>query len=89
MLTGTDDALAIDAADRVVVELPDGASRVGTAGTVLPDGTRLEVIGFVEVDGRRFGPGVYRVLDRVVVPVGSDAQSARRRPTCAAHRPST
>ena len=67
LLAGDDDALAIAAADRVVVELPDGESVAGEAGTELPDGSRLEVIGFVEIDGRRFGPGSYRIVDGEVV----------------------
>ena len=67
LLAGDDAALAIAAADGVVVELPDGDSIVGEAGTELPDGTRLDVIGFVEIDGRRFGPGTYEIVDGAVV----------------------
>ena len=70
LLAGDDDALAIAAADRVVVELPDGEAVAGEAGTELPDGARLEVIGFVEIDGRRFGPGSYRIVDGEVVRSG-------------------
>ena len=72
LLAGDDDALAIAAADRVVVELPDGESVAGEAGTELPDGARLEVIGFVEIDGRRFGPGSYRIVDGEVVRSGPE-----------------
>ncbi len=67
LVVGQDDALAIAAADRVVVELPDGDSIVGEAGVELPDGTRLDVIGFVEIDGTRFGPGSYTIVDGAVV----------------------
>lgn len=96
LLAGDDEALAIDAADRVVVELPGGEPFVGAAGTELPDGTRLEVIGFVEVDGERFGPGRYRVVDGVVISVGSgdsdvptESNSVEGQLTPATDRPAT
>ncbi len=72
LLAADDDVLAIAAADRVVVELPDGEAVAGEAGTELPDGARLEVIGFVEIDGRRFGPGSYRIVDGEVVRAESE-----------------
>lgn len=63
LLGGGDDGLVIAAADEVVVELPDGEELVGRSGTDLPEGSRLEVIGFVTVDGETFGPGSYVVID--------------------------
>ena len=59
---------AIAAADRVVVEFPDGDSIVGEAGVELPDGTRLDVIGFVEIDGHAVSAlGSYAIVDGAVV----------------------
>lgn len=75
LLADDDSALAIAAADRVVVEFPGGESVPGAVGTELPDGTRLEVVGFVEVDGRRFGPGSYRIVDGAVVATSQEIDS--------------
>lgn len=63
VLSSNDDGLVIAAADDVVVLLPGGERVQGESGTELPDGSNVEVIGFVDVDGRRYGPGRYRVLD--------------------------
>ncbi|WP_395155570.1 hypothetical protein [Ilumatobacter sp.] len=62
-----DHSIVIAAANDVSIILPDGAAVVGAAGLVLPDGAIIDVDGFVDVDGRRFGPGRYGVDDGEVV----------------------
>jgi hypothetical protein len=64
---GSDNSIVIAAANDVSIVLPDGSAVVGSAGLELPDGTTIDVDGFVEVEGRRFGPGKYKVGDGELV----------------------
>lgn len=68
-----DDTLIVAAADDVTVLLPDGDSIMATDGTELPEDSVLEVSGFVDVGGRRYGPGRYRVDDGRLVLIPYDA----------------
>lgn len=67
-----DDTLVVAAADDVVVLLPGGDSVIAKDGTELLDGSIVDVSGFVEVGGRRYGPGRYRVEDGRLVPIVDD-----------------
>ncbi|MFT6293424.1 MAG: hypothetical protein ACJAR2_004050 [Ilumatobacter sp.] len=73
LFAGGDDGLVIAAADDVVVELPDGVELIGRSGTELPDGSRVDVIGFVTVDGVTYGPGSYEVTDGQIMIAPSRA----------------
>lgn len=74
--TSPNDNVVLASADSVSVVLPDGGVVAGADGLIVPEGALLDVEGFVVIDGRRFGPGLYRITgDGRVVEVGTDAGS--------------
>ncbi|MFK7919186.1 MAG: hypothetical protein AB8G14_14010 [Ilumatobacter sp.] len=75
LLAADDDGLVIADAAGVTVALPGGDEVQGRAGTALPEGADLEVAEFVVVDGRRFGPGRYRVADGELVAETGNAST--------------
>ena len=72
------DDTRLELADGVVLEVPGEAPEIGVAGDDLPDGTVLtvDVDGAAVVDGRRFGPGRYLVVDGEVVPMPPPSTSS-------------
>ena len=90
LFVGDDDGVVIAAADDVVVELPDGVELIGRSGTELPDGSRVEVIGFVTVDGVTYGPGSYEVTDgQIMLAPSRAADTGATAPTSAPGREGT
>lgn len=59
--TSPTDEVVIASGDLVSVVLPSGAIIDGVDGLVVPEGALIDVDGFAVIDGRRFGPGIYRV----------------------------
>lgn len=57
------------AADAVTLERPGEAAVAGVAGDELPDGTIVEIHGSAVVDGDRYGPGRYVVVDGRLEPI--------------------
>ena len=72
--TSPSDDVVLAAVSSVSVVLPDGEVVDGAEGLAVPEGALLDVDGFVVIDGRRFGPGLYRVAGDggVVEVVGAE-----------------
>jgi len=70
--SGGNGTVRLEVADGVILERPGVGADVGAAGDELPDGTRVEVRpgGQAVVDGERYGPGRYVVVDGRLEPVG-------------------
>lgn len=100
--TATDDSVVIAAADEVSIVFGDGTRVDARAGQEVPEGATLVVEGSVEIDGVRYGPGVYLVDDgelaivaglavepepNPIEPVDSDVDSDRDEPRPATTRP--
>ncbi|MFK8023012.1 MAG: hypothetical protein AB8G26_03520 [Ilumatobacter sp.] len=77
LVSPTDDRLVIAAAERVEVVLPDGTTVDGVVGVELPDGSLVDVDGSLTVDGRRFAPGDYRVVDGELVRLPTSAPAGQ------------
>lgn len=58
-----DTSLVIAAADGVDVTLPGGETIPGSVGLELPEGAEVEVAGFIEISGVRYGVGSYVVTN--------------------------
>lgn len=58
-----DTSVVIAAADGVEVTLPGGEVIAGSVGLELPEGAEIEVTGFIEISGVRYGVGSYVLVN--------------------------
>lgn len=58
-----DTSVVIAAADGVEVTLPGGEVIAGSVGLELPEGAEIEVTGFIEISGVRYGVGSYVLVE--------------------------